>query len=144
MKKTFKNHMTFKEIIGIIIGLISIMILQPGCSNQSSIEKLLKQTANNINKSCPMIVDSETQLDNIVVMPDNVFQYNYTLVNMEKETIDIEDIKNYVEPILINGIKTMPELKMFRDNNVTMAYYYKDKNGLFLTRIEISPEKYKN
>lgn len=143
MKKSFEKQMTIKKIFGYIFGITLIILLQPGCSNQTSIERLLKQTANNLNKSCPMVIDSETRLDNIVVMPNNVFQYNYTLVNIEKKTIDIEDMRNYIEPILINGIKTMPDLKMFRENKVTLAYYYKDKDGFFITRIEITPDKYK-
>ena len=102
------------------------------------------QTANNINKSCPMVVDSETLLDNIVVLPGNIFQYNYTLINMEKEMIDIQDMRSYIEPILLNNIKTNPELSIFRKNRITFSYYYKDKNGSFLTKILITPGKYEN
>lgn len=144
MKKTAYHRMAFNNVFGFIAFVSLIISLYPGCSNQTSIEKLLKETANNLNKSCPMIVDSETQLDNVVVMPGNVFQYNYTLVNMQRETIDIEGMRNYIKPILINNIKTSPELKIYRDNKVTLAYYYKDRDGVYLTKIEITPDKYEN
>jgi hypothetical protein len=36
--------------------------------------------ANELNKSCLMMVDQDTRLDNAVALPENVFQYNYTLI----------------------------------------------------------------
>ncbi len=36
------------------------------------------EIASEINKSCPMMIDKETQFDNALAMPGKVFQYNYT------------------------------------------------------------------
>ena len=41
--------------------------------------------------------------------------------------------------VCINSIKTNPQLKPFRDNNVTLVYYYKDVDGTFLTKFEVTP-----
>jgi hypothetical protein len=48
-----------------------------------------------------------------------------------------------MEPTILNGVKTSPDLKDYRDHKVTMAYNYVDKNGAFVFKILISPDKYK-
>lgn len=40
-------------------------------------------------------------------------------------------------------VKTNPGLKNFRENKVTMSYYYKDKNGKFLIKLKFNPDSYK-
>ena len=98
--------------------------------------------ASEINKSCPMMVDKETRLDNTIALPENVFQYNYTLVNMEVATTDVNQLENYVKPILINTVKTNPDMKTNREHKTTMGYSYKDKNGIFLFKILVTPDLY--
>lgn len=89
------------------------------------------------------MVDQDTRLDNTVALPDNAFQYNYTLVNLTKQDIDIKDFENYMVPQITNNVKTNPDLQVFRDNKVTMKYSYKDKNGEYITQISVSPNEYK-
>ena len=89
------------------------------------------------------MVDSDTRLDNAVALPDNVFQYNYTVINYVKEELDIEKLKNTVSPGILNNIKTNPGLKNLRDNKVTMSYLYKDKEGVFLFSLEYKYDDYK-
>ena len=103
----------------------------------------MMKTASEINKSCPIMVDAETRLDNTVALPNKTIQYNYTLVNIEKGDIDISEFENYLQPVILNIIKTSPDLKYFRDNDVTMAYNYKDKNGEHLLKLTFKPEDYK-
>ena len=88
------------------------------------------------------MVDAETRLDNTVALPDNVFQYNYTLVNMEKSSIDTLAIKNFLVPTVINFVKTNPQMKYQRDHKTTLNYYYKDRAGLYLFLISITPDQY--
>ncbi len=47
-----------------------------------------------------------------------------------------------VKPLVLNNVKTNSYLKLFRDNNVTMNYYYKDLNGVFVGKISISFDQY--
>lgn len=88
------------------------------------------------------MVDQNTRLDNVAAFPNNIFQYNYTLVNLEKSEVNIDTVKKYLEPNIINNVKTNPDLKPYRDNKVTMAYNYRDKNGVFVLKIEVTPEMY--
>ena len=88
------------------------------------------------------MIDQETRLDNVIALPDNVLQYNYTMVNKEKEAIDINGLQKYIEPVVLNNMKTNPDMKAYRENRTTMTYSYKDKNGVFLFKISITPEMY--
>ena len=106
-------------------------------------DKALMETASEINKSCPIMVDNATRFDNAAALPDKVFQYNYTLVNMVKDSIKIEDLKKYLEPTIVNFVKTNPEMETLRDYNTTINYYYKDKVGIYLFTISVKPEQYK-
>lgn len=111
--------------------------------NQETFSEFLAKTSIKINKRCPMVIDSDTRLDNTIVLSQNTLQYNYTWVNMEKSTTDIDYIEKNFAPIVIENVKTNPGLKMFRDRNVTLSYYYKDKNGKFVYLLKITPKMYK-
>jgi hypothetical protein len=142
-----ENKTNKKKAIGMIVGaaafLIAYFAVQQVFFKPPTFDKQMMQIASELNKSCPIMVDAETQLDNAVAIPDNTFQYNYTLVSMERATFDISELKNYLQPIILNNIKTNPDLKIFRDNDVTMAYSYKDKNGEHLFKLTFKPENYK-
>ena len=103
----------------------------------------LQLIANEMNKSCPMMVDEETRLDKVTLPSKTVFQYNYTLINYEKTEIDTVKIKSNLEQNIIRLIKTNPQMQYQRENNVTMNYIYNDKNGDYLMSIIITPELYK-
>jgi hypothetical protein len=142
-----ENKTNKKKAIGMIVGaaafLIAYFAVQQVFFKPPTFDKQMMQIASELNKSCPIMVDAETQLDNAVAIPDNTLQYNYTLVSMERATFDISELKNYLQPIILNNIKTNPDLKIFRDNDVTMAYSYKDKNGEHLFKLTFKPENYK-
>lgn len=110
--------------------------------NKPSFNKEMVQMASEINKNCPIMLDAQTRLDNTIALPDNVFQYNYTLVNSEKASLDIEGLKKYLEPIIYNVAKTNPDMKLLRDNKTTLNYYYKDKSGVYLFTISVTPDQY--
>ena len=135
-----KNHLV-KYSYRVVV-LFSVIYFISSCSAETSFAKVMSQSANELNKSCPMMVDKDTRLDNAIAIEDKTFQYNYTLINLNKSTLDIENFRSYMKPIIVNSVSSNPDLKIYRDNNVTMSYYYKDKNGEFLTKIEVTPELY--
>ncbi|MDL2311959.1 hypothetical protein LJC68_03665 [Bacteroidales bacterium OttesenSCG-928-B11] len=130
------------SIIGIIIGIAGCFLVQQLIFNPS-LDKVMMKSASEINKSCPIMIDSETRLDNTIALPSKVFQYNHTLINMEKEEIDIDGLKDHLEANIINFVRTNPELKFQRDKNVTINYYYQDKYSNYLFTISVTPEQYK-
>lgn len=142
MESTDKKKKNIQAIVGMITGVLTLVLVQQFFFKTPTYDQVMMKAASEINKSCPMMVDQETRLDNTVALPENIFQYNYTLINMEKATTDIGQLESHVKPILINGVKTNPDMKINRDNKTTMGYYYKDKNGEFLFKILITPDLY--
>ena len=126
------------------IASIAVLALMQQCVfSDTAVEKILTKAANDMNKTCPTMVDRETRLDNTIVLPGKIFQYNYTFIHWTKDSLDFARLQNEMEPAILNGVKTNPDLKVYRDHNVTMAYNYADMKGVFLFKIMITPEKYK-
>lgn len=146
-KKTNKKGL--KYYIGLIISIVIFSVAGKfggeaiyGLFNNNSFDKVMMAAASEINESCPFMVDSETRLDNSIALPKNVFQYNYTLVNLLKETLDIVSLIDQIEPSIINHVKTNPDMKFLRDNNATINYYYEDKEGVYLFTVSVTPDQY--
>jgi len=144
--KPIKKKTDYKQLAGIIVGVITFFVvyflMQQFLFKAPTVDKIMMKAASEFNALCPIMIDSETRLDNTIALPSKVFQYNYTLVNMEKETVDTVMLKSYLEPNITNVVRTHPDMKIQRDNKVTMQYYYKDKNGNYLFTISVTPEQY--
>ena len=119
---------------------ILLVVLLTQCT--PSFDTILAAAASEVNKSCPMMVDKETRLDNAVSFPGPTFQYNYTLVNYVKDSINADQLQKALQPGILNNVKSNPDLKIYRDHKVTMVYAYNDKNKVFITKINITPEMY--
>lgn len=121
---------------------VTFFLIQYFFFQEPSGDDYLEQAAKEVNKSCPMMVDEETRLDGAEVLYGTVFQYNYTLVNMAAEDVNIDGIKEILEPQITRQVVKNEQLKVFRDRAVTMAYRYHDSNGTFLFDIQVGPDKY--
>ena len=139
-----KKRNTLGIVAGVFAFALSYFAVQQLFFKLPSFDKTLMQAASELNKNCPMMVDQYTRLDNAEALPHNVFQYNYTLITMNKAELNVEAMKQSIEPYIINNIKTSPDLKVFRDNKTTMIYYYRDKSGVFICKLIFTPDKYAN
>ena len=142
MEQTENKKMNFKTLAGIVVGIVAMVLVQQFFFKSPSFDKQMMQMASELNKTCPVMVDAETRLDNTVALPDKIFTYNYTLVNQVKDSLNVEELKNYLTPLVTNNIKTNPVMKFYRDNKITLSYYYKDKQGVFLFNIDVTPNTY--
>lgn len=109
-----------------------------------AIDEEIVRLAEELTRNCPIMIDSETRLDNAIAMPSNTLQYNYTLVNAESDSVDVIEMRSYIKPIILNKVRTSPEMKIFRDLRVTMAFIYRDRDGEFMMKIAFSPDEYYN
>lgn len=141
MRQGEKKQKTIKTLVGLIIGLGVMLVVQQVIFKPST-DQIMLDLAVEMNKACPMMVDDEIRLDNVVAMPGNVFQYNYTLIKIEEVTADIDELTSYLKSSIVNDIKTNPALQIYRDNHTTMTYNYRDKDGKSLTVISVSPDDY--
>lgn len=109
-----------------------------------SIQKELIDFANETNKYCPYLLDKETRLDNVNALENKTIKMNCTLINHIKDSTVVSNLNNKLFSELIsNKIKSTPTLKKYRDNDVIWIYTYYDKNGVFITSLTFTPEKYK-
>ncbi len=131
-------------VIGLLIGYVGSQFLIDTIFKKPNIEEILVQAAQEMNKSCPIILDQDTRLDTTLGGPGKNFSYFYTLVNYSKEEINQDTLISYLKPNIINNVKTHPQMAIFRENDITMNYNYKDKDGVFLFIISVTPEEYKN
>ena len=110
-----------------------------GKPSQATIMSALTNMANQLNKSMPMTIDSDTRLDNILASPISPkFTYNYTL-NASTQEINTANFFGQMKPTLIKGVCANPDMKIFMDNGVTVGYSYRANNGSFAGKIEVSP-----
>jgi len=141
-----KKNISAKKFLGFVFGIIAFGLcyfaVQQLFFKAPQVDKEIMKIANEINKTCPIMIDSETRLDNAISLPGNKLQYFYTLINYGKASIDTLEMRNRLEPIITNFVKTNPQMKFLRDHETTINYYYKDKEGLFLLLISVTPEKY--
>ncbi len=109
----------------------------------SSPNREVAKFAKEMNKHCPSMVDIETRMDKVNALPDNILQFDYTLIYRDKDSISIGNLRKFMEPEILNKIKTSPTLSRYLSKNLTWVYSYKDKNGDFIFKITYAPEQLK-
>ncbi|WP_185155718.1 hypothetical protein [Dysgonomonas sp. 521] len=119
----------------LFIGLISFT----HCTG--SIESRLQTIAKETNKDCPKILDNWTRLDSCVAVGGSDFEYHLTI--MQIVIADTTNFKTQLKPQLVQVLKTMPDLKIFRDNDITVKYTYNDADGKYIFSEVIAPQEYK-
>ena len=126
MKKTFS-----------ILSIFTLFLMITSCDN--SVNKTLRDTSNNLNKTLPQTLDKYTILNTSTVV-DESFMYNYT---MDKKILDDYSIsksywlENQVSN-LTNFYCTDTDFKWFRDNNINVIWIYNDLDGNYFETIEIN------
>lgn len=111
------------------VGFIVFFVLKSFLFKAVTIDKINMMIASEINKTSPIVVDFETRLDNTMVQPENIFAYNYTLINFVKESIGSLQIENAINPRMIQTINNYPDMEFKRNHQTTLSYNYSDKDG---------------
>jgi len=137
-----------RNVLGIITGVAAFIVAYVAVQSvffdtKPDFEGQMVEIADELNRACPIMVDNETRLDSASTQSNKTFQYHYTLINMEKDSVDITELEDYLEPIILHNLRTSSDLKVFRNNNVTMTYQYQDMNEAFLFELVFLPEQYK-
>lgn len=136
-----KKLLNAKTILSVVIAMATVYGVKAWLNKPADTKNQFEYAAEAVNKQCPMMVDADTRLDNAVAS-EGLFQYFYTLVNIDSDDFNKDTFDNILTPSLINNIKTHPDLKVYRDNQMTMRYNYADKNGNHLSQIDVTPLDY--
>lgn len=133
------------NILGFAVGAIAFALAFYGVQQlfKPDLEKELKKVAKEINSQSPMQVDQLTRLDSASSKGGTNLIYYYTLLQTENSEVNLDTVNKYIRSGIIENVKTHPDLKVFRDNNITLDYNYYDRNGDFVTEISVTPEMYK-
>lgn len=141
-----KTHLINKKSGGILIAIfflgLTYFLIQQFFFKEPSFDKEIEKASMALNKECPMIIDQYTRLDHTEALPNKTIKYNYTLVEMEKSEVQIDTIRKYVEPAIIENIRNNADMKAYRNNKTTFVYSYKDKNGVFVYEFKATPDVY--
>ncbi|WP_144283708.1 hypothetical protein [Chryseobacterium echinoideorum] len=133
-----KNYLT--------IPLALTILFLSSCNKENKVESELKEAAASMNKITPQLLNEGVRLDSVSVHNHTTLQYNYTLTNDIKEELTPDEINDYkitAKEEALKSIKKSPDMKNFRDNEVTLKYMYYDKNGKSTTDFSVTPSEYK-
>lgn len=125
----------------VIVVFISIFIIQCG-SDEKAINKKLSQMAADLNDSAPVMLDQYTRFDFAEVDDDNVFRYNYTVLNSSNPDSLIQIVSANLKEKIKREFSTNPQLLFFKENNVRLEYVYKDEGNQVVSLLHINPEDY--
>ncbi len=121
---------------------ISLLFLFQCNSDEKALNKRLNKMASEINESAPVMLDQYTRFEGAFVLPENVFQYRYTI-------IDINNPDSLVDaglPSLLENIhrefSSNPQLDIFKASNVVVEYVYMSEENRVIHSFRINPEDY--
>ncbi|MCX6963563.1 MAG: hypothetical protein NTZ08_14130 [Verrucomicrobia bacterium] len=135
------HYMIFIKILLISFLLFSekayCRSLQPKTNThleQKEIENLLIENSKKLNKSLPVMIDSQTRLDTTFAA-GMVMHYKCTLININSDQVDADLFHTELKSQLIKSLKAEKSAMFLVNNGVFIVYYYFDKNGVLITSI---------
>ena len=142
MNQEPKQKNDYKIIITLLIVFGVIIFIQKTYYSSATSERKMLKSISEINLLCPLMIDGNIRLDSIYIPNESEIIYNYSLIDMIKDSMDIHEFEDYIKPLVISNIKSNPEFRIYKDNNVVISHDYKDKDGETVLLISVSPEIY--
>ena len=137
-----KQNLLLLIIIGVALAVAAFFQFYLS-ENADEVNTEVKELVEKYNKNCPLTIQQGIRLDSVILPEERVVQYNLTLMNVVKETAEVNVIQKEIEKSLVSTAKANPGLQVFRDNDYTLNYSYSDKNKVFLFNVKIFPDQYK-
>lgn len=137
-----KQNILFLTIIVIALGVVAYFYFFLAENTEEATAEITELVAK-YNKNCPLTIQEGIRLESVGLHEERTVQYNLTLLNVVKETAEVNVIKTEIEKSLISTAKVNQGLQVFRDNDYTLIYSYGDKNKTFLFNVKILPDQYK-
>jgi hypothetical protein len=141
-EKQRKKKLLIRKTIKIAVIVVLIGVAQYYFTQEKPTSNELTALVTKYNDACPVMISNDIQMESVNQLPDNTVQYDFTLVRVIKENIDVTALKKSVEKEILAISKNNPSLEVFRDNDSTVKYHYMDSNGKNLFIITLTPEMY--
>lgn len=131
-----------RKIIFILsIALFSLSFIQ--CNpKEKALNKKLEEMAVNLNESAPVMLDQYTRFEEASVVQGNIFRYRYTVLNISNPDSLVEKGLQSLKENIGKEFSSNADLRIFKENNVTMEYVYNDETGRTIRSLQIGPEDY--
>lgn len=140
-------------LIGILVGILVFAAVGFGIrscaksfiknNGDKIIDKVLVMTAQESNKSCPMMVDEYTRLDSVSAIPSKTLQYHYTLIGFDVSKLQEDAVKENLNNSILANVKSNADLQQLKNMGTTFMYVYKDEKGTAIHEYKVTPEMYK-
>ncbi len=127
----------YKILRYIFVIAISLLLIQCN-SDKKKLNRELTKIAAEWNRSTPVALEAHTRFDS-----DNVFQYYYTITNIDNPQELIASYKNEMLEKMDKMYATDRSLQFFVENGVTMEYIYRDTMQNVVDVIIIETDKYR-
>lgn len=121
--------------------IVALLAMIQCTSAEKRLHKQLSKMANNLNKSAPAAFDLHTRFDSAAVNQDNVFQYYYTVTDIDNPEALLRDKKKDIINNMEEAFATDRSLQIFVQNNVTMQYIYRDTLQNIIDKITIDAKQ---
>ena len=144
MKVNARKYLLLRPLFSAVMGTVLSVVVISSCKSPEAPapKNQVERLASSINFKCPFMVDEDTRMDSVNILPDSTFQYNYTLVNQDKNKLDIHGLTNYIGPRLQQTMRTSSNMAVQRAHKLRMVFHYRDRNGEVVMEIILEPEDY--
>lgn len=99
-------------------------------------EAELQARSAELNEQLPTLVDPDTLLVTTAAR-GNTLEFRHTLVNLQKEEVDVAGTSSDLYASLRAAACSSDELKVYRDHDTTLQYAYYDKDGDYILGVKV-------
>lgn len=107
------------------------------------IDMEIAKLCHNINEICPMAIDKNRTLINVIPGPGRKVTYNISVPRLDSNLFtqnDIDEFTTKMHQAQIIEYKTNPQMDILRQYGVEIVKQYRDKNDKIFASISISPK----
>jgi hypothetical protein len=130
-----------KTFLTLSVILSSLLVVQCN-SGEKALHGKLSEMARELNASTPVMLDRYTRFDEASVTQDNVFRYRYTVLNTANPDSLVQHLSQSLTENIRKEFSANPQLRIFRDNHVSIEYIYQDEDNRMIRTLRIEPKDY--
>ncbi len=126
----------------LLVFLIPFSLLLNSCELTQVDQISLEEEIENVNKTCPQMIDEETRLQKVELIHPTKIRYEYVLIHLDRKNVDTTRFKQMLWPGILSAVKLDPGLERFRQNNMYFDYRYLDKQNQIIYTFNVVPKRY--
>jgi len=127
-----------KKSIIVIICLLTALVYS--CNSNAPKAKYVEM-AKEVNAKMPMELGNGIRMDKAEAVSADEFKYSYTFLSTP--ALSTDDFIKATKGLLATAVKNQPDMKIFRDDKMTIVYVYNTSDNKLFAEIKITPEDYK-